>query len=408
MIKLLNITDAAASYPAYLSTLAVRVPGFGGLPYGEQHEVVDRDHFVWEMPYHQSMGAHGYEVFNVDRGIKSLQHAWAMENGFCPQRMTRDDIVVEQAKAFRPDVILYGPSSAPLLQTILDGVATVRLVLGWVGSALSVGRTWGMIDVMLTCAPESVARLSAMGVECHHVNHSFNPALNAVLGPRDTAIPISFIGSIVRRSEFHLTRERMLLDMCDVLPLSIFSPSAAVRLEDYVKVAAAGAASAGLAGLRRTGLLLHFKSRAAIRFVERIASPIRRPVHPQLAKRLRPGVYGLEYFKVLRNSDISLNIHADTSPTHASNIRLYEATGVGSCLLTDWKSNLADLYEPDTEVVVYRSVQEAIEKARWLIDHPRERDVIAGAGMRRTLAAHTFGHRAQQIDEIIREALRRG
>jgi spore maturation protein CgeB len=407
-MKLMNIADASASYPAYLATVAARFPGYTTLGYHDQHAVINRDHFVWGMPYHRSLGALGYEVFNVDRGIKSLQQAWAAENGLDPRRMSADDIVVEQARAFKPDAILYDPTSSALLRKILDDVPTIRLVLGWVGSALAIGRTWGMIDIMLTCAPESVTKLSAMGMKSRHVNHSFNPEVNMMLAPRNRRIPVSFVGSIVRRSEFHLTRERMLLGMCDVVPLTIYSPNVDVRPMDYAKAVVAGVSSTALAVLRRTGLLKHVKSIPIIRRAERVASPIRRPVHPRLAKRLRPGVYGREYFEVLRDSEISLNIHADTSPTYASNIRLYEATGAGSCLLTDWKSNLADLYEPDTEVAVYRSVEEAIEKAMWLIDHPRERHVIANAGMRRTLATHTFAHRAQQIDQIIREALRCG
>lgn len=407
-MKLLNIADATASYPAYLKRLAARMPGYETLSYRDQHQVIDRDHFVWGMPYHQTMGLVGYEVWNVDRGIKSLQDAWATENGLDPRKTSRDAIVLAQARAFKPDVLLYDPASPVLLRKILDDVPTIRLVLGWVGSALTSGRTWDMIDVMLSCAPESITRLSAMGLSARHVNHSFNPEISKALVQRTTTIPMSFIGSIVRRSEFHLTRERTLLAMCDLVPISIYSPNATVRLRDYVKVGAAGIASAGLAGLRRTRLLPYVNSMAAVRRAERIASPMRRPVHPILAKRIRPGVYGMEYFQVLRNSDVSFNIHADTSMNYASNIRLYEAAGIGSCLLTDWKANIADLYEPDVDIAVYRSVEEAIEKATWLMDHARDREVMAAAGVKRTLAAHTFAHRAQQIDEIIREAIRRG
>ena len=31
-------------------------------------------------------------------------------------------------------------------------------------------------------------------------------------------------------------------------------------------------------------------------------------------------------------------------PAHANNLRLYEATGVGAMLLTDWKPDLAELF----------------------------------------------------------------
>ena len=86
-------------------------------------------------------------------------------------------------------------------------------------------------------------------------------------------------------------------------------------------------------------------------------------------------------------------------------MRLFEATGVGTCLLTDWKENLSELFEIDREIVTYKSVDECIEKAKWLLEHPQERELIAKAGQARTLKDHTFAQRAVQLDKIIREAL---
>jgi spore maturation protein CgeB len=88
-------------------------------------------------------------------------------------------------------------------------------------------------------------------------------------------------------------------------------------------------------------------------------------------------------------------------------MRLFEATGVGTCLLTDRKSNLASLFEPDREVAVYGSPDECVERARWLLDHPRECREIALAGQRRTLRDHTFARRATVLDSILREELGR-
>jgi spore maturation protein CgeB len=112
-------------------------------------------------------------------------------------------------------------------------------------------------------------------------------------------------------------------------------------------------------------------------------------------------VYGLDFYQVIRDSWVSLNIHADSSPRYASNMRLYEATGVGSCLLTDWKSNLPALFDIDKEIVSYRSSAEALEKARWLLEHPQERDEIARRGQARTLRDYTFGHQARELDSVI-------
>jgi spore maturation protein CgeB len=110
-------------------------------------------------------------------------------------------------------------------------------------------------------------------------------------------------------------------------------------------------------------------------------------------------------YQAIRDSRVVLNIHADSSPTHASNMRLFEITGAGACMLTDRKQNIADFFEPDREVVVYDGAQDCMEKALWLLGHPTERCRVAAAGQRRTLSDHTFARRAAVLDQIVRRAL---
>ncbi|MEO7634584.1 MAG: glycosyltransferase, partial [Sphingomicrobium sp.] len=102
---------------------------------------------------------------------------------------------------------------------------------------------------------------------------------------------------------------------------------------------------------------------------------------------------------------VTLNSHIDISATSASNMRLFEATGVGTCLLTDRKDNLTILFEPDREVVTYGSAEEAVEKYRYLASHPKERVAIAAAGQKRALRDHNFDKRAARIDDLIRASL---
>jgi len=103
---------------------------------------------------------------------------------------------------------------------------------------------------------------------------------------------------------------------------------------------------------------------------------------------------------------VTLNTHIDVSPTSASNMRLFEAAGVGTCLLTDWKENLKELYEPDVEVVAYRDAKECIAKMSHLLRNERDRKAIAEAGQKRVLHDHTIYRRAEQLDEILRAHLR--
>jgi hypothetical protein len=118
----------------------------------------------------------------------------------------------------------------------------------------------------------------------------------------------------------------------------------------------------------------------------------------------KPSIFGLEMYCVQAGFKICLNAHGPSA--YASNQRLYEATGVGTCLLTDWKDNLPDLFDPDREVVTYRSPEEAIEKIRYLLDHDDERRAIAQAGQRRTLRDHTIPNRMVRVNEIFQTSVR--
>jgi spore maturation protein CgeB len=78
---------------------------------------------------------------------------------------------------------------------------------------------------------------------------------------------------------------------------------------------------------------------------------------------------------------------------------------MGSCLLTDYGRNIHDLFEPDTEIVMYRSVGEAIEKIGFLLENESAREAIAIAGQRKTLRSHTIWNRCQLINENLKARL---
>ena len=75
--------------------------------------------------------------------------------------------------------------------------------------------------------------------------------------------------------------------------------------------------------------------------------------------RNKGGVFGIDMYQVLADSRITLNTHANNNPNEAGNMRLFEATGAGSCLLTDWKQNLNDYFKVDSEIVTFRTKEEA-------------------------------------------------
>ena len=82
--------------------------------------------------------------------------------------------------------------------------------------------------------------------------------------------------------------------------------------------------------------------------------------------------------------------HHGRAPT-ANNMRLYEATGVGSLLSPTPRRISRDLFEPGREVVTYRSGRRARRAGSALPRHDEDaRREIAAAGQARTLRDHTY------------------
>ena len=79
-----------------------------------------------------------------------------------------------------------------------------------------------------------------------------------------------------------------------------------------------------------------------------------------------PPVFGMEMYLALARSRITFDArgniwlrgaHAkklrDIAKNETANMRIFEATGCGSLLLTEQRDNLCDFFEPEREVVTF-------------------------------------------------------
>lgn len=96
-----------------------------------------------------------------------------------------------------------------------------------------------------------------------------------------------------------------------------------------------------------------------------------------------------------RRCMVNLNVTSCQMPT-AVNQRVFDVPLAGAFLLTDSQSDLRELFE-ESELAVYHHELELVEKSRWFLDHPTERERISKAAKARILAEHTYKHRLQEI-----------
>ncbi|MDT7687771.1 MAG: spore maturation protein CgeB [Acidobacteriota bacterium] len=378
-------------YTTYLEQFYARRTGLAAEPYAAQHAALIDDCFGSSDFWTTALAKIGYETCDLVANAAPLQRAWAAEHGLAfDEKQWLFEITAAQVKDFRPDVLIvadYSTMTAAFLHQLKEACPSIRLVLGWCGAPYSDGSVFGECDVVMSCVPELVAHFREAGHRSRHVNHAFEPRVLEKLDAQTApAADFVFIGSIVKSNQFHIEREKILSRLVAETDMQIWS-----------EVAPPPSQSSTLL------------SRAARLFRSGTPQPAHAPfVDERIASRARPPLFGLEMFRQLRDSRVALNTHIDISTVSASNMRLFEATGVGTCLLTDSKENLRDLFEPDREVVAYRDAGECVEKVKYLLSQEAERRSIAAAGQRRTLRDHTFASRAARIDAIIREELSSG
>jgi Uncharacterized protein conserved in bacteria len=78
-------------------------------------------------------------------------------------------------------------------------------------------------------------------------------------------------------------------------------------------------------------------------------------------------------------------------------LREFEAPMSGALYLTNYSDELAEFFEPDKEVLVWRNQHELLEKTQYYVEHPEAGDEIRAAGRKRALACHSYEQRFKQL-----------
>ena len=64
---------------------------------------------------------------------------------------------------------------------------------------------------------------------------------------------------------------------------------------------------------------------------------------------------------------------------------------------------LPHLFQDGVHLVTYKTLDEAVEKAKYYIEHDDERDRIAEAGYKEFIKKHTYEHRLKTVLEIVQK-----
>lgn len=119
----------------------------------------------------------------------------------------------------------------------------------------------------------------------------------------------------------------------------------------------------------------------------------------------KPFISAHDYFQHLVDSKFVLNLHREEL-ADIGNIRVFEATGVGSLLCTDRKEGLSEIFDVENDILSFESLEEFREKYDYLSSRPEDVESMSKRAQGKVLSGHTTNHRCLQIDEDIRKALK--
>jgi len=264
-------------------------------------------------------------------------------------------ILTAQVKHHRPDVLLNQAMDGIDSEWLYNIKPWVKLLVGQhAATALPEDGDYRCYDLVVSSFQPTIDFFRENGIPAVLHRLGFDPS--ALTEPPPAVLyPVTFVGSL---SAVHRSRIEWLEQLCASLPeLRVWGPG------------------------------VHLLSKR---------SPLR--------ERHMGLVWGKEMYAVLRRSKITLNHHGDVAP-YANNCRLFEATGMGAMLLTDWKPNLQALFEIGKEVAAYRSTEECAEMVRHYLVHEEARSAIAQAGQARTLRDHTYLYRMREFVEIVQQRM---
>jgi hypothetical protein len=394
--------------------------------YDAQLQAFFDNSLIYSDSFSDAMRALGNDAVELIPNAEIIQKTWAHEHGatYGADDWIRE-ILYAQIEAVRPDVIfIQGLSTDPenfqSTRAFRERFPFVRLVVGYSGFVSPLDDLEGL-DVIIGSMPFLRDYYAASGLPTHMVYHSFDPRSFGRIGGvsawrpgfslQDRPNALTFTGtSGVGHGPTHATRYWELLQLMLDQPLACW-------LDDRAGKADAAAQTIPPAQMSH---LVEGLQKSAIRHGAEIAVQALRKMLAEALGRDQPflhlaslfpdlchaPVYGIDMLGLLGKSRITLNRHTDAMGTSFGNIRAFEATGMGACLVSDAGSNVNEIFEPDSEIVTYASVDEAVEKISYLRENDAVRMAIAQAGQARTLHEHTSTHRSHTYHEIISNALR--
>lgn len=280
------------------------------------------------------------------------------------------DIIKMQIEAFKPDVIFVNTNlvTEEFLRNVTKNKAFLFAWDGFIKPLLNLNANY---DLVLTCLDSIATKYQNQKTESEVLDFAFDERILQFITEQKTE-SLNFVGNL---TYVHLSRQNFINTLVD----------GDVDFSLYL-----GNMDAGYNPFSRT-ILREIIQNKRIKNLPNIY---------KLQIRNKGQKYGLEMYQTIANTNSTLNFHGD-GVDKACNMRLFEATGLGTCLITDNIPGLDKFFDIENEVVTFDSPGDLLDKVKYLENNPDIALKIGKAGQKKIMNKHLWRHRVLQLLDIL-------
>lgn len=376
-MKFMQILDF---YPAYLTNLHTRYPDLKQQSFLRQQEMLVKDGFYGNHMFAPYLKAFGFDSQFIIANDAHSQKKWMEENGFQTDQLDLMNVehmyivAQKQVQVFQPDILFI---STPVLfdsHFVRFLTHKPKFVVGWRAAHIGPTVDWTEFDLILSNVNELLDTAIQRGAR---YVAKFHPGFPNIVLDQLKQLPdltkkrdVSFAGQITTQ---HLKRHEHLKEI-GKWPLGL---DGEFSIDYFIGT---------------------FFDQTPLEHAFDLSISVFMYNHG--------GLWGMDMYRMLAESRICFNDLIDIAAGQSGNMRLFETTGVGSFLLTEWTQDLGQFFELGKEIESYQSLPELKEKIYYYLNHPEEREAIAKNGQARCLKDYSMEKRTAELVLILDELTR--
>ena len=326
------------------------------LPYLEQRQWLLDQCFGTADFWDVALRSLGHESETIIANCEPLQQAWFLTRSFLEQKVYKwQNALIQQLLDSECDVVCVQNVGAFPMRMLARHLRDnrKRKFVGFCSYATNIVDLQGW-NVVFTSFPWAVDAWRDAGINASYLPLSFGgPVLYRVQQPVERDLPITFVGGLGHR---HLWS----------------------KAQDDLEQLASAVPSFRWYGYRGPDIV----------------------AGSALDRAYGGEVWGHDYYRLLKRSQIVVNRHGEIARGSANNMRMFEATGCGAALITEDAQNLSEFFHAGVDCLTYGSGG-LVYAARCALDNPDSVREVAVIGQQRTLGRHLYENRLEKFLDVI-------